>query len=62
MTTEITEIPRLVRPAEMARILAVSTPTLRRLSADGVIPSVRVGSHRRYDPVAVMTAIRGGVE
>lgn len=47
----------LVCKQELARVLSVSTPTVDRLTRDGVIPFVRVGDSRRYDVAAVRAAL-----
>jgi excisionase family DNA binding protein len=45
-----TEEQLLLRPSEAARLLAISERTLWQLTADGVIPCVRLGRCKRYDP------------
>ena len=49
--------PRLVDGDRMAELAAVSRPTIERKVREGVIPSVLVGSCRRYDPRAVIDAL-----
>ena len=50
--------PLLVDGYEMARLLSVSRPTIDRLRATGKIPSVLVGSSRRYLPNDVVAALK----
>ncbi|TWT88006.1 MerR family transcriptional regulator [Neorhodopirellula pilleata] len=52
--------PLAVGPGEMARRLSISRPTLDRLRAAGVIPSVMAGPTercRRYVPADVLAAL-----
>lgn len=43
----------LLTPTDAADRLGVSPKHLRRLSADGRIPAVQVGRHRRYRPADI---------
>lgn len=56
----------LVDGERMAEIIGMSRPTVDRMRAAGIIPSLLSGRCRRYDPVAVVDAIRkhscGGAE
>lgn len=47
----------LVRIDEIAKRLGVSVRTVRRLTAAGRIPAVRVGRQLRYDLDAVLRAL-----
>ncbi|MEM9368518.1 MAG: helix-turn-helix domain-containing protein [Planctomycetota bacterium] len=49
--------PRLVDADELARLLSLSRPTIDRLRAANVIPSIGDGRMRRYDPDAVIAAL-----
>jgi excisionase family DNA binding protein len=42
------EVERHYSTAELAALLSVCAETIRRLAARGELPSVRVGSERRY--------------
>ena len=42
------ELIRLLKPAEAARFLAVSERTVKRLTARGELPHVRVGGSMRF--------------
>ena len=42
------ELIRLLKPAEAARFLAVSERTVKRLTARGELPHVRVGRSMRF--------------
>ncbi|MGD9855476.1 MAG: helix-turn-helix domain-containing protein [Planctomycetaceae bacterium] len=47
--TNSTSIPQLLlKPPEAARALAISERTLATLTADGTLPSVKLGGSRRY--------------
>ena len=50
--------PLLVKSAEMAAMLSVSKSSLYQLVQRGVIPVVRMGTITRFDPEAVLTAVR----
>ncbi|MEM7473713.1 MAG: helix-turn-helix domain-containing protein [Planctomycetota bacterium] len=50
--------PELVDADSIARILSLSRPTIDRLRAEGVIPSIGEGRMRRYDPAAVIEALK----
>ena len=56
----------LVDGNRMAELAGVSRPTIDRARSEGLIPSVMVRGARRYDPVAVVGALRmhscGGAE
>jgi len=47
----------LVDGDRMAEIIGMSRPTVDRMRAAGIIPSVLCGRCRRYDPVAVVDAL-----
>ncbi|MCH8343174.1 MAG: helix-turn-helix domain-containing protein [Planctomycetes bacterium] len=47
----LADIPRLLRVAEAARVLAISPRKLWSLTDCGEIPCVRIGRSVRYDPV-----------
>jgi excisionase family DNA binding protein len=49
--------PLLVDGDRMASLLSVSRPTIDRMRADGVIPSVLIGRRRLYQPDAVVAAL-----
>jgi len=44
-------MPTLLKPVEVAKILRVSAPTVRRLIANGDIPAVLIGSQKRVESV-----------
>ena len=49
----------LLTPGEVARLLRVSSRTVRRLARKGLIPQLRVGSRTpRYDRAAVLAALQ----
>lgn len=48
---------RLVTREEMAQLLAVSVQMLDGLVADGVVPSVRLGTRRVFRPKDVIDAV-----
>lgn len=50
--------PLLVDADELARLLSISRPTVDRLRAANVIPSVGEGRLRRYLPDAVIAALQ----
>ncbi|TWU42936.1 Helix-turn-helix domain protein [Novipirellula aureliae] len=47
----------LVDGDRLAELLGVSRPTIDRLRADSVIPSVLIGRRRLYNPDAVLAAL-----
>lgn len=49
--------PRLVDADELARLMSMSRPTIDRLRADRLIPSIGEGRKRRFDPDAVIAAL-----
>lgn len=49
--------PLLVDGDEMARLAGVSRPTIDRLRAAKLIPSVLLGTRRMYQPSAVIEAL-----
>lgn len=53
----LTPRPRLVDADTMAAMVSLSRPTIDRLRAAGVIPSVGKGRTRRFDPDAVVAAL-----
>ena len=48
--------PRLVDGDRMAKLAGVSRPTIDRAVRDGMIPSVRIGRRRLFEPSAVIDA------
>ena len=50
--------PQLVDGDRMANLLGVSRPTIDRLVRDDLIPSVMVGSRRRYEPRSVIDDLK----
>ena len=52
--------PRLVDGDRMAELAGVSRPTIDRAVRDGIIPSVRIGRRRLYEPRAVIDAWAAG--
>ncbi|MCR9293900.1 MAG: DNA-binding protein [bacterium] len=48
----------LVDGDRLAEMIGMSRPTVDRLRAAGIIPSVLSGRCRRYDPAAVIDALR----
>ena len=48
--------PRLVDGDRMAELAGVSRPTIDRAVRDGLIPSVRIGRRRLFEPRAVIDA------
>lgn len=52
------EVERHYSTAELAELLSVCAETVRRLAARGELPSVRVGSERRYPQSGVMEFLR----
>jgi excisionase family DNA binding protein len=57
--TQTPIIEPLLRPADAAKLLAISERTLRRLTATGRIPVVRFGWTVRYDPADIQALIAG---
>ncbi len=51
-------IERHYKTAEVAELLSVCGETVRRLAASGELPSVRVGSERRYPESGVLDYLR----
>ena len=49
----------LLKPVEVARILRVSTPTVRRLIRAGDIPAYVVGSQKRIDLANLNSYLKG---
>lgn len=52
---------RLVTTHEMARKLACSQETVRRLARKEIIPCAKVGADYRFDPEKVTLALSRGV-
>ncbi|HEY2353791.1 MAG TPA: helix-turn-helix domain-containing protein [Gaiellaceae bacterium] len=52
------EVERHYTTAELAELLSVCAETVRRLAARGELPSVRVGSERRYPQSGVVEFLR----
>lgn len=52
------EVERHYSTAELAELLSVCAETVRRLAARGELPSVRVGSERRYPHSGVTEFLR----
>ena len=52
--------PRLVNGDRLAEQLGVSRPTVDRLRADGLIPSVLIGRRRLYRVETVIAALEQG--
>ena len=48
--------PRLVDGDRMAELASVSRPTIDRAVRDDIIPSMKIGNRRRFDPQAVIEA------
>jgi excisionase family DNA binding protein len=57
-------LPRLLKPSEVAKVLAISERSVRRLAEQGALPGIRLGSRSlRFEPEAVAQFVsRGGVE
>jgi excisionase family DNA binding protein len=55
-----TQIERLLTPREAAEFLRLHPVTLRRLSAAGQIPFLRIGSVRRYRVSDLLAMLEGG--
>jgi excisionase family DNA binding protein len=51
-------LERHLKTGELAELLAVHPETIRRLAASGELPSVRVGSERRYPESGVLDYLR----
>ena len=49
--------PRLVDADALAAMLSLSRPSIDRMRAAGVIPSIGSGRLRRFDPDAVIAAL-----
>jgi len=49
--------PRLVDGDRMAELAGVSRPTVDRAVKDGLIPSVKIGRRRLYEPRAVIDSL-----
>ncbi len=49
--------PRLVDRYRQAELLSISVPMLDRLTGDGVIPCVRLGARRLYQPERVIESL-----
>lgn len=56
------EVERHYTTAELAEKLSVCAETVRRLAARGELPSVRVGSERRYPHSGVVEFLRRNQE
>lgn len=59
------EVDRLLRLREVAELLALSEPSIRRLSRSGALPSVRIGAavrFRRSDVQRMMIEANPGPE
>ena len=54
--------PRLVDGDRMAELAGVSRPTIDRAVRDDIIPSVKFGRRRLFDPQAVINALAGEVD
>ena len=52
------EIPNQATVREVAKVLACSRETVRRMVRSGEIPSIKVGREIRLDPRAVMAALQ----
>jgi len=52
--------PELLGGDQMALRLGISRTTLHRLRTEGAVPSVKVGDVYKFEPAAVMAALRGG--
>ena len=48
--------PRLVDGDRMAELASVSRPTIDRAVRNDIIPSMKIGNRRRFDPQAVIEA------
>lgn len=49
---------QLIKPAQVAKMLAVSVPKVYQLAAAGELPSIRLGNSVRFDPADVVAYIR----
>ena len=52
--------PALITAAELSRLLGIRLPQVYRLARDGILPSVRLGRLRLFDPAAIEEFIRRG--
>jgi hypothetical protein len=52
-----TNMDRLLREAEQARLIGISTRTLRAWRYDGLVPYIRLRKAVLYDPVMVRKAL-----
>ena len=53
--TNPNEIPQMMTPKEVAKVLCCSVDYVRKLSSEGQIPGARkVGSRWRYDRLEIM--------
>ena len=50
--------PTLIKPIEVAQMLSVSLPTVKRMLADSVLPSLKIGRCRRVPVEAVKDLIQ----
>ncbi len=53
---------RLILTHQMARHLACSQETVRRLARKNIIPSIKVGADYRFDPEKVTLALSRGAK
>ena len=53
-----TKIEQLMKPLEVCQILRVSRRTLRRLTAAGTLPFVRIGGSVRFRPSSINEILR----
>lgn len=59
MNSKTTIPPRLFKPREAAKYLAISERSLHRLKQEGQIPAVKFGQNVRYDIADLNSFIEG---
>ena len=55
----MSDAEELLKLSECARMLRVTEDTVRRLVAEKRLPALRVGRGLRFEPEAVLRALRG---
>jgi excisionase family DNA binding protein len=60
MTKPLPPIPPvgLLTPKELADLLKLSLPTVRRYVNNGTIPFIQIGNRVRFEPEAVLQSLR----